>query len=98
MAGGHTLQATQAREMTPETMAALRIHEFGAPPVWDRLPRPEPGPDEVLVKLFASVVSHHDLSVAGGEFAVRPSLPYVPGLEGAGRVVRVGAGADPRTL
>jgi NADPH:quinone reductase-like Zn-dependent oxidoreductase len=78
----------------PETMAALRIHEFGAPPQLDRLPVPEPGPGEVLVRLAASVVSHHDLTVAGGTFVLRPPLPYVPGLEGAGHVAGSGEGVD----
>lgn len=82
----------------PETMAALRIHEFGAPPRLDRLPVPEPGPGEALVRLAASVVSHHDLTVAGGTFAVRPPLPYVPGLEGAGRVAGIGPELDAERL
>lgn len=71
-------------------MTAMRIHRFGEPPRPDRLPVPHVGEDEVLVKMAATVVSHHDLTVAGGEFAVRPTLPYTPGLEGAGRVVLVG--------
>lgn len=40
------------------------------------------------------VVSHHDATVAQGDFPVRPDLPYVPGLEGAGRVVAVGSEVD----
>jgi NADPH2:quinone reductase len=79
----------------PETMAAFRVHEFGLPPREDRLPIPDVGPGDVLVKLVASVVSHHDLTVAGGEFAVRPTLPYTPGLEGSGQVVRIGRAVDP---
>ena len=79
-------------------MTALRVHEFGSPPRADRLPVPEPAADEVLVELAASVVAHHDLSVAGGDFAFRPRLPYVPGLEGAGRVVAAGAEVDAARL
>jgi NADPH2:quinone reductase len=82
----------------PETMAALRIHEFGAPPRSDRVPLPEAGPGEVLVRLAATVVSHHDLTIAGGTFAVRPPLPYIPGLEGCGHVARIGTGVDPDTF
>ncbi len=79
----------------PETMATLRIHEFGAPPRLDRVPLPEAGPDEVLVRLAASVVGHHDLTIAAGTFVVRPSLPYIPGLEGAGHIARIGTEVDP---
>ena len=78
----------------PDEMTALRVHAFGEPPRLDRVPVPEPGPEDVLVETAASVVSHHDLSVAGGDFALRPSLPYVPGIEGAGRVVRAGSDVD----
>ena len=78
----------------PEDMRALRVHAFGEPPRLERVPVPEPGPEDVLVELAAGVVSHHDLTVAGGDFPVRPSLPYVPGIEGAGRVVRAGAEVD----
>ncbi len=82
-------------DVPPSEMMAVRIHRFGEPPRVDRLPVPHAGEGEVLVRMCASVVSHHDLTVAGGEFAVRPTLPYTPGLEGAGRVVRLGQGVDP---
>ena len=82
----------------PKTMAALRMHEFGASPRPDLLPVPEPGPGELLVKLAASVLSHHDLTVASGQFPVRPQLPYVPGLEGSGRVIQTGRGVDVERL
>ncbi|MGC8471262.1 MAG: quinone oxidoreductase family protein [Acidimicrobiales bacterium] len=83
-------------EELPAEMTAVRVHRFGAAPQLDRLPLPHVAEGEVLVKMAASVVSHHDLTVAGGRFAVRPVLPYIPGLEGAGTVVRVGAGVDPK--
>jgi NADPH:quinone reductase len=76
-------------------MWALRVHAFGLPPREEEVPVPEPGPEDVLVELAASVVSHHDLTVASGDFPVRPDLPYVPGREGAGRVVAAGPEVDP---
>jgi len=82
----------------PEEMSALRVHAFGELPRLDRVPVPEPGPEDVLVRIAAGVISHHDLTVAGGNFPLRPELPYVPGLEGAGRIVRAGVEADQRTL
>lgn len=77
------------------TMTSYRIHEFGTAPREDRVPPPQVGPGDVLVRLAASVVSHHDLTVAGGQFPIRPPLPYVPGLEGAGYVMLVGSEVDP---
>lgn len=82
----------------PATMTALRVHAFGELPRLEQVPVPEGGPEDVLVELAASVVSHHDLTVAGGDFPVRPDLPYVPGREGAGRVVRAGADVDPSRI
>ena len=78
----------------PETMTALRVHAFGELPRLEEVVVPEVGPEDVLVELASSVVSHHDLTVAGGDFPVRPDLPYIPGREGAGRVVQAGADVD----
>ena len=66
-------------------MRALRVHELGSPPRVDDVPVPEPGDGEVLVQLEATVIGHHDLGVAAGLLPVFQQLPYVPGLEGAGR-------------
>jgi NADPH:quinone reductase-like Zn-dependent oxidoreductase len=74
--------------------SALRVHAFGEPPRLERVPVPEPGPDDVLVEIAAGVVSHHDVTVARGDFSAKPELPYVPGLEGAGVVVAAGASVD----
>ncbi len=52
---------------------------------------PEPGPDEVRVRLVASAINHMDLWVARGR--PKPHLPHVPGADGAGVVEAVGPGA-----
>jgi NADPH2:quinone reductase len=67
-------------------MQAVRVHAFGAPPRVENLPAPEPEAGEVLVRLEASAVGHHDLGVAAGVLPLAQALPYVPGLEGAGRL------------
>lgn len=74
----------------PQTMPAVRVHEFGTPPRLDDIAVPSAGPGELLVAVEAAVVSHLDVTIAGGEFPIRPQLPYIPGVEGAGRVVAVG--------
>ncbi len=77
-----------------EPVAAFQIHEFGGPPKEALVLLPEVGSADVLVKMTATVVSHHDLMLAAGVFPPQPSLPYVPGLEGAGHVVQAGADID----
>jgi NADPH2:quinone reductase len=67
-------------------MQALRVHAFGAPPRIENLPDPELDADEVLVRLEASAIGHHDLGVAAGVLPLAQPLPYIPGLEGAGRL------------
>src|SRR5436189_169143 len=78
----------------PETTTALRVHALGEAPRVDEIPMPRPQAGEVLVRLAATVVARHDLDVARGSLPVRQPLPYVPGLEGAGRVAAVGADVD----
>lgn len=68
-------------------MRAARIHRWGALPQLDEMPEPSRAPDEVLVAVEAAAVTHLDATVAGGDFDLRPALPYVGGVEGAGRVL-----------
>lgn len=68
-------------------MRAVRVHDWGVPPVIDEIERPEPGPGETLVRVEAAAVAHLDRTVAGGDFGVKPDLPYVGGVEGCGVVV-----------
>ncbi|RKT52816.1 zinc-dependent alcohol dehydrogenase family protein [Saccharothrix australiensis] len=49
-------------------------------------PRPRPGPGEVLVRLRARPVNPSDELFIEGRYGRRPTLPAVPGFEGAGVV------------
>ncbi len=69
-------------------MLAARIHDWGGEPVLEEVPDPVPAPGEALVEVTAAAIGHIDLTVAAGRFAYRPSLPHVPGVEGAARVLR----------
>ena len=69
------------------TMRALQVQAWGHLPALAEVPRPTPGPGDTLVRMEAAALGHLDLTVAGGEFGIRPDLPYIGGLEGAGVVV-----------
>ena len=64
----------------------------GTPLRLAELPRPEPGPEQVLVKVGACGVCRTDLHVVDGELA-HPKLPLVPGHEVVGTVAEVGSAA-----
>lgn len=72
---------------------AIRIHETGGPEVmrWEDVPTPEPGPGEVAVRHEAIGLNFVDVYFRSGHYKA-PSLPFTPGLEGAGTVVAVGSG------
>jgi len=74
------------------TMQAAVVEQFGKPLVLKEIPLPSPGPGQILVKTEACGVCHTDLHAARGDWPVKPSLPFVPGHEGIGIVVAVGAG------
>jgi propanol-preferring alcohol dehydrogenase len=76
------------------TMLAAVVEQFGAPLVIKQIPLPSPGPGQILVKTEACGVCHTDLHAAHGDWPVKPSLPFVPGHEGIGVVVAMGAGVS----
>lgn len=77
--------------MTQKMQAAV-VEKFGAPLVQQELDIPTPSHGQILVKTEACGVCHTDLHAANGDWAGRPTLPFIPGHEGIGIVVAVGAG------
>jgi len=73
-------------------MRAAVVHAFGEPLRIEEVTVPTPGPGEIVVKLAATGVCHTDLHAARGDWAVKPTLPLIPGHEGTGHVAAVGAG------
>ncbi len=53
--------------------------------------KPQPGPNDVLVKVETSGLCHTDIHAAHGDWPVKPTLPLIPGHEGVGIVEEVGA-------
>lgn len=80
--------------MTAEMMNAIRVHEFGGPEALrcERMAVPEVGASEVLVRVHAAGVNPVDTYIRSGSYAVKPALPYTPGMDAAGVVAAVGAG------
>lgn len=73
-------------------MKAAVAREFGKPLVIDEVPIPEPGPDQILVRIAATGVCHTDLHAVKGDWPVKPTVPFIPGHEGVGSVVALGSG------
>lgn len=74
------------------TMKAAVVREFGKPLIMEEVTVPRPGAGQILVKIAATGVCHTDLHAAEGDWPVKPNPPFIPGHEGVGHVVAVGAG------
>jgi NADPH:quinone reductase-like Zn-dependent oxidoreductase len=87
-------QANEGR--TQSTMMAWRMHEFGPPEImkFERVPRPEPGPGEVLVKVEAAGVGPWDGWIRAGKSALPQPLPLTLGSDLSGEIVAVGPGVS----
>jgi NADPH2:quinone reductase len=73
-------------------MRAMRISTLGEPLALVEVPRPEPGPGEVLLAVRACGVNFADTLMVTGKYQEKPPLPLTPGLEVAGEVVGHGPG------
>ncbi len=82
--------------MAQQTMAAIQVHGYGGADrlTLDQTPRPEPGDGEALVRGRAAGVNPIDWKLRdGGMKDFMPMrFPYVPGVELAGVVERIGSG------
>ncbi|ODA90097.1 alcohol dehydrogenase [Leifsonia xyli subsp. xyli] len=73
-------------------MRAAVVTSFTEPIVVEDVPLPTPGPGQVLVRIETCGLCHTDIHAAHGDWPVRPSLPFIPGHEGVGRVTALGEG------
>jgi NADPH:quinone reductase len=72
-------------------MRAAVLSEYGAAPAVGERSAPESSDGKAIVELAAAALNPADLAIASGKFpAGSPPLPYVPGIEGVGRVVESG--------
>ncbi len=56
------------------------------------VPRPEPGPGEVLIQVKASALNHLDIWVRRGWPGLKLTMPHILGSDGAGVVAALGEG------
>jgi NADPH:quinone reductase len=72
---------------------AIRVHVYGGPEVlkWEKVEVGEPGPGEVRIKQMAIGLNYVDVYSRTG-FYPQASLPFIPGIEGAGVVTALGEG------
>ncbi|AMX97590.1 quinone oxidoreductase (plasmid) [Mesorhizobium ciceri biovar biserrulae] len=77
-------------------MMAWRVHEFGPPEImkYERVPRPDPGPGEVLVKVEAAGVGPWDGWIRAGKSALPQPLPLTLGSDLSGEIVAKGSGVS----
>jgi propanol-preferring alcohol dehydrogenase len=73
-------------------MHVAMVEHFKQPLVLREWDIPTPGPGQILIKTEACGVCHTDIHAAGGDWPLKPTLPFIPGHEGIGRVSAVGAG------
>ena len=78
----------------PASMRAVAVERFGALARVMRVPVPQPGPGEVLVRLHAAALNPFDRTIAQGWVARRAPhcFPLILGIDGAGVVARCGRG------
>jgi NADPH:quinone reductase len=85
----------------PETMHAVRFHSQGSPDVlrYETVPRPRPGPGQVLARIEAIGVNFGDtIRRRGAKYPTPVPLPYTLGGEAVGEIVAVGSGVDPSVI
>lgn len=77
-------------------MRVVQVAEFGPAQnlTLAEEPDPTPGPGQLLVDIAAAGVNRSDLLFRSGRYHSGPPLPAVPGGEGAGTVIAVGADVD----
>lgn len=88
----NSISHAEARDQVDTSMMAWRVHEFGPPETmqFERVPRPDPGPGEVLVKVRAAGVGPWDGWIRAGRSALPQPLPLTLGSDLCGDIQTVG--------
>jgi propanol-preferring alcohol dehydrogenase len=81
----------------PEKMRAMVMEKQGEPLKLKQMPVPQPGPEQVLVKVHACGVCRTDLHIVDGDLT-EPKLPLILGHEIVGSVVKKGQNVEKFTI
>jgi NADPH2:quinone reductase len=75
-------------------MKAILCKEYGPPEslVIEEVPSPEPKKGEVVLEVHAAAVNFPDVLIIQNKYQFKPPLPFSPGGEVAGKVIKVGEG------
>lgn len=78
-------------------MRAMVLPRFGGPDLFElrEVPRPEPGPGEVLVRIVASGTNPVDAKIRASGAWAGLAPPIILGYDAAGVIAQVGAGVSP---
>src|SRR5262249_57535317 len=82
------------------SMKAIRVSEYGGPSVLklEEVPTPQPGPNQVLVRILAVGVNPVDTYLRSNTDNRGPKLPYTPGSDPPGLVDAVGSAVPHATV
>jgi NADPH:quinone reductase len=80
--------------MKTTTMQQVQFSHYGDPSVLDivQVPIPAPAEGEVLIRIKASGVNFSDILRRQDRYFMPTPLPYRPGVEAVGEIVRIGSG------
>lgn len=67
------------------------VRSFDAEPELSAHPLPDPKPTDVVIRVNAVGLNFADLLMVQGKYQETPSIPFVPGLEVAGRIEALGS-------
>jgi NADPH:quinone reductase-like Zn-dependent oxidoreductase len=91
-----TIVGEASQDPVRPSMLAWQVHKFGPPEamILERIPRPDPGPGQVLVGVRAAGVGPWDGWIRAGKSALPQPLPLTLGSDLAGIVAAVGSGVS----
>src|SRR4051794_19139989 len=88
--------SAKPRDTQASTMKAIRVENPGPEYklVLDDVPKPEPKPGEVLIRVVAAGVNHADLAQAQGRYPPPPGASEILGLEVSGEIAVIGSDVE----
>lgn len=74
-------------------MKAIVCTKLGLPNVlsYQEVPTLEPGPNELVLEMKACAINFPDTLIIQGKYQVKPELPFTPGSDVAGVVLKIGS-------